>query len=94
MRPRLIKCKAGDLIVWDSRCIHCSTPALIYKDKTNQSEFLRLASYICMSPISMFTPNMDEYEDLEEFRRLREQYVRDRITCTHWPLELVGASMY
>jgi hypothetical protein len=42
----------------------------------------------------MFTPNMDEYEDLEEFRRLREQYVRDRITCTNWPLELVGASMY
>jgi hypothetical protein len=90
----LIKCKAGDLIVWDSRCIHCNTPALVYKEKTNQSEFLRIVTYICMSPLSLFVPHPDEYKDLEEFRRLREEYVRDRITCTHWPLELVDASMY
>jgi hypothetical protein len=41
----------------------------------------------------MFVPDMNEYKNLEEFRRLREQYVRERITCTHWPLELVDASM-
>jgi hypothetical protein len=42
----------------------------------------------------MFVPDTDEYKNLEEFRQLREQYVRDGITCTHWPLELIGASMY
>jgi hypothetical protein len=42
----------------------------------------------------MFVPNPDEYENLEEFRQLREKFVREGITCTHWPLELVDASMY
>ncbi len=80
--------------MWDSRCIHCNTPALVYKDKTNQSEFLRVVTYICMSPSSMFVPNPNEYKNLEEYRQLREQFVRDGITCPHWPLQLDGASMY
>lgn len=25
--PRLVQCKRGDLIVWDSRTVHCNTPA-------------------------------------------------------------------
>ncbi|UJR28809.1 hypothetical protein I4U23_010033 [Adineta vaga] len=92
LQPRLIKCKAGDLIVWDSRCIHCNTPALVYEDKSNQIELLRIVAYICMSPSSLFVPDMDSYKSLEEFQKLREQYVRDRITCTHWPLKLIDAS--
>merc|ERR1712244_80900 len=28
-RKLLICCKAGDLILWDSRTIHCSSPALL-----------------------------------------------------------------
>lgn len=94
VHPRLIKCKAGDLIVWDSRSIHCNTPALIYKDKTTESELLRIVTYICMSPLSLFKPDEDEYKNIERFRELREKYVRERITCTHCPLELVGAGMY
>ncbi|CAF3110136.1 unnamed protein product [Rotaria sp. Silwood2] len=90
LHPRLVKCKAGDLIVWDSRSIHCNTPAIVNKEKNNQSELLRIVAYICMSPLSMFVPEMDEFKTLEEFRQLREQYVRDKATCTHWPLELIG----
>ena len=26
-QPGLVCAKAGDLILWDSRCIHCNTPA-------------------------------------------------------------------
>ena len=26
-RPKLVKCKAGDFILWDSRLIHCNAPA-------------------------------------------------------------------
>ncbi|CAF3528516.1 unnamed protein product [Rotaria sp. Silwood1] len=88
--PRLVKCNAGDLIVWDSRSIHCNTPAIVNKEKNNQIELLRIVAYICMSPLSMFVPDMDEFKNLEEFRQLREQFVRDKVTCTHWPLELVG----
>ncbi|CAF4922975.1 unnamed protein product, partial [Rotaria socialis] len=49
---------------------------------------------ICMSPLSMFEPDGVRYDSLEEFRELREDFVRDRVTCTHWPLELNTASMY
>ncbi|KAG8466152.1 hypothetical protein KFE25_001908 [Diacronema lutheri] len=27
-RPRLIRCRAGDAVVWDSRTVHCNTPPL------------------------------------------------------------------
>ncbi len=41
----------------------------------------------------MFVPDGVRYENLEEFRELREDFVRDKVTCTHWPLELFTASM-
>lgn len=86
LHPRFIQCKAGDLIVWDSRTIHCNTPAFINQDDKNV--LLRLVAYICMSPLSMFIPDGIRYENLEEYRQIREDYVQDRTTCTHWPLEL------
>ena len=88
LHPCFIQCKAGDLIVWDSRTIHCNTPALI--DGVDENALLlRLVAYVCMSPLAMFVPDGIRYDDLEEFRQLREDYVRDRTTCTHWPLELL-----
>ena len=96
LRPRLVKCKAGDLVVWDSRCIHCNTPAIIDKqddDSLCETQLLRIVAYVTMSPLSMFEPDGIRYENLEEFRELREELVRDRTTCTHWPLELITASM-
>ncbi|CAF1473076.1 unnamed protein product [Adineta steineri] len=95
IHPRLVQCKAGDLIVWDSRCIHCNTPALIDKpdyETFSKTQLLRIVAYICMSPLSLFEPDGVRYESLEEFRELREDFVRDRVTCTHWPLELATAS--
>ncbi len=41
----------------------------------------------------MFVPDGVRYDNLEEFRELREDFVRDKVTCTHWPLELFTASM-
>lgn len=92
MHPLLVKCKAGDLVVWDSRCVHCNTPGLVDKQKDNQ--LLRIVAYICMSPLSLFEPDGVRFESLEEFRESREDFVRDRVTCSHWPLELVTAGTY
>jgi hypothetical protein len=97
VHPRLIQCKAGDLVVWDSRCIHCNTPALVDKPNENllsETQLLRIVAYINMSPLSLFEPDGVRYENLEEFRELREDFVRDKVTCTHWPLELITASKY
>ena len=27
-RPKLVKCRAGDFVLWDSRTVHCNSPAL------------------------------------------------------------------
>lgn len=94
LTPRLVKCKAGDLVVWDSRCIHCNTPALVDKEPPNQPALLRVVAYVCMSPISLFKPVPYAFETIEEYRQLRERYVREGVTCTHWPLEVVAGSMY
>merc|ERR1711937_267831 len=31
---RLVCAKAGDLILWDSRCIHCNTPGIVETQST------------------------------------------------------------
>ncbi|CAF3741792.1 unnamed protein product [Rotaria sp. Silwood1] len=94
--PRLVKCKAGDLVVFDSRCIHCNTPALDTNDKIEKiaslhqdksPRLLRIVAYVSMSPTSMVP-----HDKLEEFRRAREEFVRNRITCSHWAAELNIAS--
>jgi len=64
-KKSLICGKPGDLILWDSRTIHCNTPPLIDNACNNQNEmkqdektnsnnidFIRLASYVCMTPKS------------------------------------------
>jgi hypothetical protein len=94
INPCLIQCKAGDLVLWDSRTFHCNTPALIDQQDDTTTNLLRLVAYICMSPLSLFVPDGVRYENLEEFRELREDFVRDRVTCSHWPLELITASMF
>ncbi|CAF1458425.1 unnamed protein product, partial [Didymodactylos carnosus] len=91
-KPRLVKCQAGDLVVFDSRCIHCNTPALQSVNETEEatsvktsqcSQLLRLVAYVCMSPTTM-VPS----DQLEQFRKTREEFVKNRISCTHWPCEL------
>ena len=32
-KPHLVRCKAGDAIIWDSRTVHCSTPSLRNRDQ-------------------------------------------------------------
>jgi hypothetical protein len=84
--------------VWDSRCIHCNTPAHDTNDATkkmtslnkNKSpRLLRIVSYVCMSPIAM-VPS----DKLKEFREMREEFVIDRMSCTHWPAELHVSGKY
>ncbi|CAF1356570.1 unnamed protein product, partial [Didymodactylos carnosus] len=78
LNARLVKCKAGDLVVWDSRCIHCNTPALDNNDKMGEKassltdaespRLLRIVAYVCMSPTGMVT-----FDKLEEFRMARQK---------------------
>ena len=52
----LINAEAGDLILWDSRLVHCNTPALNIPtsssstQKAENSDIIRVVSYVCMVP--------------------------------------------
>ena len=55
-KPIMAEMAAGDLLLWDSRTIHCSAPGL--KDPESPSELLRAASLVCMMPRSKSNPDV------------------------------------
>jgi hypothetical protein len=67
--------RAGDMVVWDSRTIHCSSPAL-EPPVTPVDKLLREIAYICMAPREWATPEVVE-------NRV-QAYERD-MSLYHWP---------
>lgn len=83
---KLVHCRAGDLVLWDSRTIHCNSPAvtLMARNKDQPADLLRIVAYISMSPAS-FVPE----ETLDEFREKRKDMLENSCTLTHWSTELI-----
>ena len=67
-----IKCKAGSMVFWDSRTIHCGTEPLRSRKEKN----LRNVVYTCMTPRSLATE--------ANLRKKRTAFNELRMT-THWP---------
>ena len=63
----------GDLLLWDSRTIHCSNSG--YKVDNNTTDLIRAASLICMMPKELSS------EDILEKRR---EAVEKLISTTNW----------
>ncbi|KAJ1636256.1 hypothetical protein T492DRAFT_960676 [Pavlovales sp. CCMP2436] len=80
--PRLIRCKAGDSVVWDSRTVHCNTPGgaqrLSTVTEAPKPELRRVAAYVSMAP---------RYRATEQTILLRKRAVLLSQSCTHWPFE-------
>ena len=65
-RPRLVRCRAGDAILWDSRTVHCNTPALLgapplgpeQSDPPGSARPNRLSAYVAMAPRHRATPDV------------------------------------
>lgn len=75
LSSKLVACKAGDLILWDSRCLHCNAPATL-TPRCKANELLRAVVYVCMTPRSFA-----KEEDLEK----RRAGYNIRMTSSHWP---------
>lgn len=93
--PKLVRCLAGDLVLWDSRTVHCNTPALAdaleapsaddaeHPPAARRSDqLLRVAAYVCMLPASTLSA---------EARDRRRLAFAARIGTTHWPDHFVDA---
>lgn len=77
--PRMVAAKAGDMILWDSRTIHCNTAPLKESAELLQAnDLVRAVCYICMTPAAWCT---------DEIFRRRQQAFKDGITTAHWPHE-------
>jgi len=78
----LVRAEAGDLLLWDSRTVHCNTPAL--REPTlvagyPDDELLRMVTYVCMTPRRLATA---------EGLSLRRRAVLAGVGSTHWPHEV------
>jgi len=76
LHRQLVSCQAGDLVLWDSRTIHCNMPASAPAE-TVEGELLRVAVYVCCVPAAQATAH-----DL----LLRRQAYDEGLSCNHWPL--------
>ncbi|CAF1270903.1 unnamed protein product [Rotaria sp. Silwood1] len=85
-RGKLVHCQAGDLVLWDSRMVHCNSPATAIEERAKDEpvDLLRIVAYVSMSPTSFVCD-----QSLEEFRKKRKQMVENNCTLTHWSTELV-----
>mmetsp|Transcript_11874 Transcript_11874/g.21703 ORF Transcript_11874/g.21703 Transcript_11874/m.21703 type:complete len:351 (-) Transcript_11874:124-1176(-) len=75
MPKRLVTSRAGDLILWDSRTVHCNTPA-VSTPTAPGSRLLRACVYVCMTPKA--------WADKRTLEDRRKGY-EIRVTTSHWP---------
>ncbi len=72
-QPIIAHMQPGDLMLWDSRTIHCSSHGL--EDSDEQQQLLRAASLICMMPRA---------KSNDEVIAQRKQAVNQLISTTNW----------
>ncbi|CAF3629932.1 unnamed protein product [Rotaria socialis] len=88
---KFIQCQSGDLVLWDSRLIHCNSCAFVSDEqlRSRPTDLLRVVAYVSMSPAS-FVRN----QTLDQFRKKRKLLVQNNCTLTHWSTELTESSSY
>jgi len=83
--PIKVCAKAGDMVLWDSRMIHCNSPATTARVLPEDGSILplrRLVAYVCMTPASRLTPTA--------IAKRHEAYFKGH-TSSHWPEEISTA---
>ena len=85
----MIRASPGDLILWDSRTIHCNGPALHPPESAPAdmhmpklpNELLRMVGYVCCTP-SAWVARATAHK--------RAQAAIEKTTSTHWPHAFVA----
>ena len=77
--------RKGDLLLWDSRTVHASTPAHAADPPLRTDKLVRACSFVCMAPRASCPPDV-----LRERRAAFEAGV----TTTHWPTRVLRTDAY
>ena len=75
--------KAGDMLLWDSRTIHCSSPGT--ETPPDNKQLLRAASLVCMMPRAKSNP---------EVLSQRKEAVASCISTTNWSDRFINADQF
>eukprot|EP01088_Endostelium_zonatum_P007260 TRINITY_DN19479_c0_g1_i1.p1 TRINITY_DN19479_c0_g1~~TRINITY_DN19479_c0_g1_i1.p1 ORF type:complete len:335 (-),score=54.57 TRINITY_DN19479_c0_g1_i1:89-1093(-) len=81
LQPIKVVANAGDMLLWDSRTIHCNSPAATSRKIPEDGGILeprRLVAYVCMVPMKRLTEGVKE--------KRRKAYLSGE-TTSHWPEE-------
>ena len=81
--PIMCHLEAGDLLLWDSRTIHCSSAALEAPDAT--PELMRAVGLVCMMPRKLTAP-----EVLDQRKRAVDRV----ISTTNWTDRFINADKF
>lgn len=82
-QPIMCHMEAGDMLLWDSRTIHCSAPSLVRP--TQDDALLRAASLVCMMPRSKSNPAVIEQ---------RKAAVDNLTSTTNWSDRFIDADAF
>lgn len=82
-QPIVALMEPGDLMIWDSRTIHCSSHGI--EEPPNSSDLLRVGSLICMMPKS---------KSNEGVISKRKQAVEDCTSTTNWSDRFINADEF
>lgn len=81
--PIMCHLEAGDMLLWDSRTIHCSSPAL--QQPEPKAELLRAVGLVCMMPRSKSNAHIIS---------VRKEAVAKRTSTTNWSDVFVNADEF
>jgi hypothetical protein len=81
--PIICRLEAGDMLLWDSRTIHCSSASL--EPPAAEQALMRAISLVCMMPRRLTPP-----EVLEQRRRA----VEGVISTTNWTDRFINADLF
>ena len=90
----LVCLNEGDLFIWDSRIVHCSSHAIAQSPlpnrntKNNNIDFLRTVSFVTYSPKSLVPQSKRK-----KFYSDRMDIWVDNMATSHWPHECVILAM-